>query len=157
MEEYDLLLHRAKKRLVTADYILTMTYPVVKEAKLLLAVMESIFLSLTNAMGAILQHEVKYKKLPNFENNFNSKYALLKEFEDQYELPYLDTALTIKEIILKHKQSPVEFQKNNNLVICSDSYQVTKITAEKTKKYLSNAKSFIKRATTLVKDEPISR
>jgi len=151
MEKFQLLMEESKKKLNIADHILTMTYPVVKDPKLLLVVLENIFLSLTNAIGAILYHERLFKRIPSFQDNFDSKFEVLKEIAEKNNLNHLDMIKDIKEIILQHKKSPMEFTKSDRLIICSDTYKIKQISYENLKKYIFNAKSFIIQATNIVK------
>jgi len=158
MEKFQLLLEESKKKLSIADHMLIMTYPVVNDPKLLLVVLENIFLSLTNSIGAILHHERLFKRVPPFQDNFDSKFEVLKEIAEKHNLKYLDMIKDIKDIILQHKKSPMEFTKSDRLIICSDTYKIKQISYETLKKYLFNAKFFINQATTIVKkDESIFR
>ena len=59
MEKYEELRDMARKKIQIADHMLTMTYPMIKDPKLLLAVMENIFLALTNSIAASLLNEIK--------------------------------------------------------------------------------------------------
>ena len=49
----------------------------------------------------------------------------------------------IKDIIIQHKKSPVEFTRKDSFVICSDNYNMEIISIDKIKGYLSKAKLFI--------------
>ena len=69
------LKEEALKKLKTADHILTQSYPLVKDTRLLLAVMDNIFLSLTNSMSSLLYQERLLKTIPPFHDNFDSTAA----------------------------------------------------------------------------------
>ncbi len=49
----------------------------------------------------------------------------------------------IKDIIIQHKKSPVEFTRKDSFVICSDDYQMKTISLDKMKNYILHSKSFI--------------
>ena len=155
MEKFQILLEQSKKKLNIANHMLTMTYPIVKDAKLLLAVLEGTFLSLTNALGAILYYERLFKRIPSFQDNFDSKFNILKEIADKHQIKkeHMEMIKEIKGIILQHKTSPVEFTRNDRLVICSDNYQMKQISYDNLKEYIANAKSFINKANTIVKKD----
>src|SRR3989338_5812338 len=112
MEKYEELMDIARKRVQVADHMLTMTYPLVKDPKLLLAVMENIFLALTNSIGALLHYERIYKRVPPFQDTFASKFNLFQnKCSQRYSIDneHLMMIQEIKDMILQHKKSPVEF------------------------------------------------
>jgi hypothetical protein len=73
MEKFQELREVAKKKLQLADHILTMTYPIVNDSKLLLAVVENMFLALTNAMGSVLYYEFPHFMITSQANSIYSK------------------------------------------------------------------------------------
>lgn len=146
MEKYEELREIARKKLQIADHMLTMTYPMVKDPKLLLAVMENIFLALTNSVGSLLHYERTYKRVPPFQDTFVSKFNVFKQkCIQRYNIdPELVLMVQeIKEIIMQHKKSPVEFTRNDSFVICSEDYRMKTISLEKMRNYISKSKSFI--------------
>ena len=159
MERFQELRGIAKNKIQLADHILTTTYPLVKDAKLLLVVLENIFLGMTNAMSSVLYYERIFKRVPPFTDNFSSKLDLFREkVQRRYKVDesYLSLIQTIKELIVLHKQSPVEFVKQDRLVICSENYSIKTVTPEQIKNYLNKAKLFIQEASNIVsKDEGI--
>src|SRR3989338_261446 len=78
MEKFQESRERARRNIQLADHMLTQTYPLVKDPKLLLAVIENIFLALTNAMASVLYYERLFKRIPPFHDNFESKFYLFK-------------------------------------------------------------------------------
>lgn len=161
MEHFQIARDKAIKNLKVADYMTFMTYPLVKDNRLLLAIMENIFLALTNSMGAILHYDRLFKRVPPFSDTYESKYNLFRErCVQKYNLSseYLKLMEEVKEIILQHKKSPVEFTRKDAFVICSDNYKIRTITIEKIKDYISKTKRFVKDMQTITsKDEGIFR
>jgi len=49
----------------------------------------------------------------------------------------------IRNLIIEHKKSPVEFTRKDNLVICSDNYSIKTVSVDALKNYISKAKLFI--------------
>ncbi|MCX8146966.1 MAG: hypothetical protein N3D84_00685 [Candidatus Woesearchaeota archaeon] len=146
MEIYEELRDKAVKNLKIADHMLTQTYPLVNDPRILITVVENIFLSLTNAMGALLHYERLNKNVPLFEDNFESKFNLFKlKMVDKHKISkeYVKMINDIKNIIIAHKRSPVEFSRKDVFVICSDKYEMQKITIDNIKNYISKSKSFI--------------
>jgi len=153
MEKYEELREIARKKIQIADHMLTMTYPMVKDPKLLLAVMENIFLALTNSIGSLLHYERNYKRVPPFQDTFVSKFNIFKQkcvrrcsIDEELVLMVQE----IKGIIMQHKKSPVEFTRNDSFVICSDDYKMKTISLEKMKGYIIKSKSFIQNINNII-------
>jgi len=146
MEKFQELRETAKKKVQLADHILTQTYPLVKDTKLLLVVIENIFLALTNAVGSLLYYERLFKRIPPFQDNFSSKFNMFRaRCVDRYKInnEYVLFIQSIKDIIVEHKKSPVEFVRKDRFVICSDNYSMKTISVEQIKENLAKAKLFI--------------
>lgn len=156
MEKFQELREVAKKKLQLADHILTMTYPIVNDSKLLLAVVENLFLALTNAIGSVLYYERLFKRIPPFQDNFSSKFNLFREYAEKKKLNggYLRMIQNLKDIILKHKKSPVEFARKEQFVICNGNYRTRIISVNELKDYIAKAKSFLRCTEEIIgKDE----
>jgi hypothetical protein len=153
MEKYRQLREISQKKIKLADHMLTMTYPVVKDPKLLVSVMENIFLALTNAIGSLLHYERTFKKVPQFEDTFISKFRVFKEnCAKKYKIEESNISLIqeIKDIVLQHKKSPIEFTRKDSFVICSDDYIMQTITLEKMKTYILKSKSFLQKISNII-------
>lgn len=159
MESYQVLREQARKRIQVADHMLTMTYPLVKDARLLLTIMENIFLALTHSMGAVLHYERLYKRVPPFTDNFENKLSLFKErcmHKYNVDKKYTDTMRNIKDIIIEHKKSPIEFARQDRFIICSDNYRIKAVSLNDIKGFLENAKEFVRQASSIIsKNEAI--
>lgn len=159
MEKFQELRDIAKKRITIADHILTQTYPLVQDTKLLLAVIENIFLALTNSMGSILHYERLFKRIPPFYDNFDSKFNMFRSrVVNAYNIDkeHIKFIQDVKDITIAHKKSPIEFKRKDRFVICSDDYNIKEITLEKIKDYVSKTKLFMQKAESIVsKNEEI--
>ncbi|MBD3310051.1 hypothetical protein GF351_02430 [Candidatus Woesearchaeota archaeon] len=146
MEKFQEFREGARKKIKVADHILTQTYPLVKDPKLLIAVIENIFLGMSYAMSSVLYHERLFKKIPPFNDNFSSKLSVFKQkCVERYgiESRYLFLLRDLKNIIVEHRKSPMEFVRNDKFVICSDSYNLRTININDLRSYVSDAKVFI--------------
>ncbi len=153
MEKYEELRDIARKKIQIADHMLTMTYPMVKDPKLLLAVMENIFLALTNSIGSLLHYERNYKRVPPFQDTFVSKFNVFKEKcvgMHRIDEEAVFMVGEIKDIIMQHKKSPVEFTRNDSFVICSEDYKMKTISLEKMRDYVSKSRVFIQNINNII-------
>ncbi len=153
MEAYQRVKQEAKKKISLADHMLSVTYPLVQDSKLLLAVLENIFLALTHTMATLLYYERMYKRVPPFFDTFESKYRLFSEkCVPRYALEedYLHFLRDIKEILMAHKRSPIEFSRKDQFVICSEDYQLKILHPADIKVFMAKTKGFFNMVDSLL-------
>ncbi|MFH1053305.1 MAG: hypothetical protein V1740_02695 [Candidatus Woesearchaeota archaeon] len=129
-----------------ADHIANSTYSFVQDPKLLMRSIENIFLALTYSMGALLHYERMFKRVPMFKDTFEDKIIILQQkVAPRYNIDreYMLLMRNLKEIILDHHNSPVEFVRGNELMICDDDYKIKKIDLDLIRGYISKSKSFL--------------
>ncbi len=144
MEKFMECRDRARNNIRIADHMLTMTYPLVQDPKLLLAVLENIFLSLTNAMASVLYYERVFKRVPPFHDTFESKFSLFKAKivpRNNIDLGHVRFIAEIKELVQERKEASVEFSRKGKFYIASDSYKMKSLGPNDLKKYLQKAKT----------------
>ena len=149
MEKFQECRAKAMRNIQIADHMLTQTYPLIQDPKLLLAVMENVFLALTNSMASVLYYERTFKRIPPFLDNFESKFNMFKmksAIRYNVDKSYLALMQDVKDIILEHKRSPVEFSRKDRFIICSDTYNMKTITISQIKDYIAKTKLFITEA-----------
>ena len=161
MEKFQQARETAKKSITIADHMLSVTYPLVKDPKLILAIMENIFLAYTNSMAAILYYDRLFKKIPPFNDTFESKFNIFKaRCIERHGLDnnYLIDMQDIKNTLLEHKKSPIEFARKDKFVICSENYKMKTIDLNVLSEYINKAKVFIQEMDNIVsKNERIFR
>ena len=87
-----------------------------------------------------------FKRIPPFQDTFESKINIFKEkCVPRYSLDRncILEIQDIKDIIVQHKKSPVEFKRGNKFIICYDNYKIKAISELDIKKYINKAKVFI--------------
>jgi hypothetical protein len=145
MEEFQVLRDKALQKIKVADHMLFMTYPLVKDPKLLLAIIENIFASLDFGMSALLYHERLFKRIPPFHDSFSSRLEIFKSrMIPAYHLNprYPQLITDVKSIISEHKKSPVEFARKDKFIICSSNYTIKTVDINLVKKYIFETKLF---------------
>jgi hypothetical protein len=158
MIDYNELREEAKKKIRIADHMLFVTYPLIKDPKLLIAVIENIFLTLTNTTGYILYYERKFKNVPSFFDTFESKYRVFSEkIVEKYKIDknYLEFLKKIRNILIAHRRSPMEFSRKDKFVICSSDYKLEVLGVNEIKDYLEKAKSFFSLIDKIIKRNEI--
>ena len=78
MEQFQTAREEAIKKLKIADHMLTITYQLVQDPKLLLAVLDNIYTAMEKAMSSVLYYERLFKRIPPFPENFEAKLIMFK-------------------------------------------------------------------------------
>lgn len=146
MEKFQVLRDDARKAIRIADHMLTTTYPLLRDPKLLVSAAKNIYLAVELALSSLLEYERLFKRIPAFQDNFESKYRvytdkIVRRYNIRPENPKL--LLELREIVQAHKNSPVEFSRKEKFVICSPNYDLKTLSEKDLKKYLNEAKVFI--------------
>ncbi|MFH1409000.1 MAG: hypothetical protein ABIH34_03770 [Nanoarchaeota archaeon] len=146
MEAFQQYRKDAAHALMVADHMLTVTYPMVQDTKILFNVLTNIYKSMIYAVKSMLSYELLFKRIPSYPDNIQSYLEVFSaRCERRYSLDptYLHLLKKIHEMIEMHKTSPIEFSRKDKFVICSDNYRLSTITAAQLKEYLQKAKLFI--------------
>ncbi|KYK25726.1 hypothetical protein AYK26_01785 [Euryarchaeota archaeon SM23-78] len=146
MEQFQILRDKAIQKIKVADHMLFMTYPLVKDPRLLLSIIENIFASLDFGVSALLQHERLFKRIPPYHDSFTSRFEIFKDkMIPRHNLSPRHAKLIreLREIISEHKKSPIEFARKDKFVICSPTYSLKTIDINLVKKYIFETKVFV--------------
>ncbi len=132
----------AKRYNVLATHILTTTYPVVKEPKVLLSALENVFLSISQSIDAIVYHAREKRLIPPFHNSFSIKFDLFCELAKRYPISknIINAIEQLKELLMFSDDSPVEFSRNGDYILCSDDYDIKRITHELVYEMISHSR-----------------
>lgn len=154
-EKYIEYLDNAGKTLRTADHLIYVTFPLIKEKKLLLKVLDEMRIVLLNIINAVLQYEYLYKRIRLFRDSKDNFNTFVEKCAQRYDITALQIE-KIKEILRlveKHKKSPMEFIRRDKIVIMSDSYtslRVDTITLKKIKDFLANTKDIFRKVKVVI-------
>jgi hypothetical protein len=150
MEEFQKFRELAKKSIFQAEHILNVTYPMVQDTRLLIGAIENINLSLANAVSSVIAYERQFRRVPNYNDDFEFKYSLFKsKVSQRYKIDktYLMLMDNVRSIIQKHRESPVEFTRNDKFVICSEGWRIESLSVKQLKDMISKTKEFINSIT----------
>jgi len=144
--DYQSLRSQADQKIKVADHLLSTTYSIVKEPKLLVSVIENLHYSLDFAMIALLEHEKESGYIGDFGKTFESRLEMFRrKIMPRHELgpEIMDFMIELKNTLDEHKKSSVEFTKKEKLVISDNDYNLRTLTAEDVKKKLALAKKYV--------------
>ncbi len=153
MEDYQKARALALRHLKIADHMLTQTYPLLKEPKLLLAVAENLYKAVMRSIDAILLWERLYKRIPPYHNTSQNKINLFRaRSERRYGFPdeYAELARRLHETMRQHRESPVEFSRKDKFVIADNEYKLKTLTPEELKRGVETAKELAEKMQKMV-------
>lgn len=152
MEKYEENLDKASKALGIADHMAYVTFPLIRENKLLLRILTEIHTCLINLISAILQYENYYKRI-NLYKNADDNFETFKEVSVSYgiSLDQINRILEIFRLVERHRKSPFEFVKNDKIVIMSEGMKTDTLTLEKIKFFLFETKDLLRKAQNVIK------
>lgn len=147
-------LDKAAVVLKTADHMLYMTYPLIREKRLLLKILSEIYFSILNTINAILQYEYLYKRIQLFNNARDNFIIFQQKCAPRYRISpeQMEKIKEIFDLTEKHKNSPFEFVRGNKIVIMSNALKTDIITVEKMKTYVLTAKDLLRKAETIIRN-----
>jgi hypothetical protein len=146
MEPYLQYQQRAVQNIKVADHMLTMTYPLIKDPKLLLSVLQNLFMAASNAMACILYYERHFNRIPAFQDTFESKYSMFQQKivqEYQIDLKWVKFIAELKELVQSHKESTTEFPRSGKFVMADHDYRIKTLGEEDLKYFLKLTKDFV--------------
>jgi len=153
MESFQILRSQALEKLKVADHLISTTYSLVKEPKLLVSVIENIFQSLDLTMTALLDYEKNFKSIPDY-STFDSKMEIFRrKIATKYAISndMIAFIIDLKKTLDEHKKSTVEFTKKETFVISDNNYNLTTLKVEDVKKTLLNAKHYVEELFKIIK------
>jgi hypothetical protein len=154
MEEFQFLRDKAFEKIKIADHMLFVTYPMLRDPKLLIVVVDNVFASLDFGMAALLHYERLFKRIPPFKESFPSRLEMFKSMvipHNNLSPNYVKLITDVRTLLAEHRKSPVSFVKNEKVVICSPSYKVKTVDVELVKRYVFETKLFVKNVNMIVK------
>ena len=147
MEKFLENILEAEKNLRTIDHIIYVTFPLIKDKRLLLKVIQEIKDVVTNCITSILQYEYLYKRISLYRDSRENLKTFTEKCAQRYNIGKDEIRLILElfKFVENHKKSPFEFVKDEKIVILSENSKPTTMTLEKTKEFLITAKDILKK------------
>jgi len=153
MEKFIENLDKSASLLQTADHLLYMTYPLIREKRLLLKILNEIYLVALGVVNAILQYEYFYKRINLYKDAKANFQTFREKCAPRYNITPQQIAkiLEIFDLAEKHKTSPFEFVRNDKIVIMTNTLHTDTITIEKMKDYIFASKDLLRKAEAIIR------
>ncbi len=146
MTKYLDALQRARFQYDAAFHLLSVTYPMVKDPKLLIGILSNIQISMEAAMEAILVYERQLQLVPHYLDNFQSRFNTFRYKSvrrNKIDQQLVDTMETIQSLLDLHRQSQIEFRKDDRLIILDQDFHVQQLTLLNIREFLTHNQTFI--------------
>lgn len=153
MEKWQLAQEEAKKNIAIADHMMNVTYKLINDPKLLLSIIARINSALTLSLQSVLHFERYYKRIPPFHDSFEAMYNVFKtRITSKYHIniEHLTLLNEVNAIVRQHKESAMEFTRQDKLIICGDNYGMKILSEDKIKNYIKKSKLFIQEMENMV-------
>jgi len=152
MENVRFLLEEANKVINRADHLLYVTYPLVKDNKIIVNIAENVSIGLITAMEALLAYDRLYKRIPIYSDEFSIKYEMFKDrVAPRYNIEREHVVLIsdLKSFLDNRKKSGTEFIKEDKFVVFRQN-KVDTISFEKIKQNLNSSKEFLSKVNRIL-------
>ncbi len=154
MELYQNRFKKAADYFKTADHLVYVTLPVIKDVKLIITILDNIHLCLVSSMDAVLEYERHYRRILPLANNFDLRLDVFRKRvigTRGFLKEEADFIAEIKELVDERKNASMEFTRSGKFIICSENYRMKTISIEEIKKYLSSTKNFLLKVERAIK------
>jgi len=147
MEKFLEYIQEASKITRIIDHMLYVTYPLVKDTKILVKILTEAKKATAYCINAILQYEYLYKRIKLYSDAKTNLRTFIEKCAPKYSINQseIKQVLELFELAEAHKKSPFEFAKGNKVVILSENMKQNTITLEKTKEFLILTKNILQK------------
>lgn len=136
----------AKRKIMVADHMLSMTYKQLKDPKILLGVLDNVHQALSSGLSELLLKEREYKRVPAYNE---TPEGMFNVFRDKLAVKMGAKPEAVRnmgqllELQKEHKNAPVEFARNKTFVIANKDYRLKMLTEEKLKNHIKFTKELL--------------
>ncbi len=153
MEQFRQLVKEATTAYLTADHLAYVTYPVVKESKMLAAITEKLYSALQLAVEALLYHDALYKRITDIPEHEADRIMVFSRVTGKrygFDKGATDLLMALYGLVSKRRQSPLEFARKDHFFIASKNFQLQMLSFEKVKQFMEEGKRFMNRFNEVV-------
>jgi hypothetical protein len=122
-------LAKARELHTLASHMLKVTYAELKEPKLLIQSLEHIFISGQESLLALLTFCRHHGLIPPFHKTLDSLLLHVGEIGPKLGIEKKDYEFIekLKDLLVFRKESPIEFSRNGDYIVCSDAYHTVRV------------------------------
>jgi len=142
MDKFIQYIQEAQKIIKTSDHITYVSYPLIRDKKILLKIVVEIKRAIACCINAILQYEYLFKRVKIYSDSKLNLRTFITKSAQRYNITpeEIKGIIELFEIVEKHKKSSMEIFKDDRVIILSDKMGKDSISLEKTKEFLNLGK-----------------
>lgn len=152
MEKHLESLKSAITKLRIADHIVYTTYPLIKDKRLLLKALDSIYESIVFTINSVLQYDYLGKRITLSSDPKENFETFINKSAKTYSIPEseLQDLIDFIRMIENHKKSAMEFARKEKIIILSKDLKTTQIDLEKMRGYLNLGRKMLEKTKIIV-------
>lgn len=145
MEKFLQNLQEADRIIKAVDHLVYVTFPLVRDKRMLLKMVMEIKKAVALCINSILQYDYLYKKIRLYQDTRDNFRTFREKCAPRYGISQeeIGKITALFEMAERHKKSPLEFVRKDKIVIMSENFQTDIVTVEKTKEYVILAKNIL--------------
>lgn len=139
-------LEQAQQHLQAARHLLRVTFPTLKDPKLLPGVTAQLFAAGEAALEALLRYERQLRLIPPFGNSFASKFRVFRSSSakrNHFHQEQVRLLGELQELVSLQKSCPVEFRRQEGYVLATDRFCLRTISKRDVESYFSRTQDFV--------------
>ncbi len=145
--EVEIFKQKANRLFQTADHLTYMVYPMIKDNKLLMAIVKDLNDANKCAIDIIIDNERRQKRIKALPDNFHTKLVAFRQHcAARYGVgdDIIQSISELREIVEEHNKSVMEFSRKDKFLIFSEGYEKMKtIEFSKLKNHLSKTRKLV--------------
>jgi len=147
MEKFLEYLSEAQKIIRACDHMVYISFPLIKEKKLLLKIVVELQKAVAYSINAILQYEYVFKKIKLYKDAKANFSTFMNSSSKRFGITNQEMKKIIElfEIVEIHKKSSMEFTRNEKIIILSENMRQQVVSLEKTKEILAISKKILEK------------
>ena len=135
MDVFEYYMKEARRFLDEAEHIRTVSYPLADDPKVFLSMLAKLHKSHKSILSLLLHANRSSKASAHnlVKQDFDSALKQAKSINEEQTIiskPLFSTITTTHSLLNEHKQSPVEFPRQQEFVMCTPAYATTSISLE---------------------------
>lgn len=147
MSRVQRFIDEAKDVFKSADHLAYMTYPMIREPKLIYSIAEKLYIVNSRIMDALLYHELSQKAIPVVPIEFETRLNLFRDHlakKHRISNEIIEMIINLYELVQASRTCPIAFPKNESYNFYCNNTRTKTISIETAKKYINLTRQFIK-------------
>lgn len=145
-------LKEAEKTIRNTDHLIYLTFPLIKEKRILIKAITEIKIATKKCIGSILQYEYLNKNIKLYKDSKINFQTFKKKCSKKYQITQKEIEILTELFNLAkfQKKSSMEFMKDNKIIIMGENYPPQQITLEKIKEFLITSKNLLEKTKKVI-------